>query len=74
MDLQKLKEIMKNEPEKCSVMVKAKVDWPTYKQVKRHSKLVRRVLCKLFNGRLVECKHYISCGDLRGLPVLIAKE
>ena len=74
MDLQKLREIMKNEPEKCCVMTKAKVDWPTYKQVKRHSKLVRRVLCKLFNGRLVECKHYISCGDLMGFPTLIAKE
>jgi len=74
MDLQKLKEIMKNEPEKCSVMIKAKVDWPTYKQVRRHSKLVHKALLKLFNGHLVECKHYISCGDLKGLPIFIDKE
>lgn len=73
MDLKKLQEILKNDPEKCHVMLKAKVDWPTYKQVRKHSKLVRKVLFKLFKGRIVECKHYIDCGDIKGQPLLIAK-
>lgn len=73
MDLKKLKEVLKNEPEKCSFMIKVKVDWPTYKQVRRHSKLFHKVLFKLFNGHLVECKHYIDCGDIKGLPIFIAK-
>ena len=73
MDLKQLQEIIKNDPEKCHVMIKAKVDWPTYKQVRKHSKLVRKVLFKLFKGRIVECKHYIDCGDIKGQPLLIAK-
>ena len=67
MDLKTMREYVESHPE-------TKSNWPTYKEVKKSSKIFHKVLFKLFKGHIVKCKNYTDSGDLKGLPILIAKD
>ena len=68
MDFKTIREFAEKHPEQ------PKSNWPTYKEVKKSSKIFHKVLFKLFKGHVIKCKNYTDSGDLKGLPIFIAKE
>ncbi len=64
MDLRTMREYTEAHPE-------TKSNWPTYEEVKKSSKLRHKIIFKLFNGHVKNCKDYKDSGDIVGLPTFL---
>lgn len=67
MDLKTIREYAEKHPEQ------PKSNWPTYEEVKKSSKILHKVIFKLFKGHVVKCKNYADSGDIKGFPTILSK-